>query len=133
MKKKKSDKKKKKKSDKIRKEKNDKGQQILNYIIITILTVVFTFSYCQQKRALEVSGFTICKVIKKYRKPVRGFARWYIAVIKYYVSGKRYEYEVPNSSDSYGVGDCFLLKYSIKSPEICEVQWDNGKQDCNCK
>ena len=127
MKKKKSDK---KKSDK---KKNDKAQQILNYIIITILTVVCTFSYCQKKRALEVSGFTICKVIKKYRKPVRGFARWYIAVIEYYVSGKRYEYEVPNSSDSYGVGDCFLLKYSIKNPEICEVQWDNGKQDCNCK
>ena len=81
---------KKKKSDK---KKNDKAQQILNYIIITILTVVCTFSYCQKKRALEVSGFTICKVIKKYRKPVRGFARWYIAVIKYYVSGKRYEYE----------------------------------------
>ena len=48
MKKKKSDK---KKNDK---KKSDKGQQILNYIIITILTVVFTFSYCQQKRALEV-------------------------------------------------------------------------------
>ena len=130
MKKKKSDKKKKKKSNK---KKNDKGQQIFNYIIITILTVVFTFSYCQQKRALEVSGFTICKVIKKYRKPVSGFARGDEAVIEYYVSGKRYEDTVPNSSDSYGVGDCFLLKYSIKSPEICEVQWDNGKQDCNCK
>ena len=49
MRKKKSDKKKKKKSDKIRKEKNDKAQQILNYIIITILTVVCTFSYCQKK------------------------------------------------------------------------------------
>ena len=43
MKKKKSDK---KKSDK---KKNDKAQQILNYIIITILTVVCTFSYCQKK------------------------------------------------------------------------------------
>ena len=124
-------KKKKKKSDKIRKEKNDKAQQILNYIIITILTVVCTFSYCQQKRALEVSGFTICKVIKKY--PTPGRQRGYRAVIEYYVSGKRYEDEIPNSSDSYGVGDCFLLKFSIKSPEICEVQWDNGKQDCNCK
>lgn len=130
MKKKKSDK---KKSDKIRKEKNDKGQQIFNYIIIITLSVVCTFSYCQKKRALEVSGFTICKVIKKYRKPVSGFARGDEAVIEYYVSGKRYEYAVWNSSDSYGVGDCFLLKYSIKNPEICEVQWDNGKQDCNCK
>ena len=130
MKKKKSDKKKKKKSDK---KKNDKAQQILSYIIITILTVVCTFSYCQQKRALEVSGFTICKVIKKYRKPVSGFARGDEAVIEYYVSGKRYEDTVWNSSDSYGVGDCFLLKFSIKNPEICEVQWDNGKQDCNCK
>ena len=124
---------KKKKKKKSNKKKSDKGQQIFNYIIITILTVVFTFSYCQQKRALEVSGFTICKVIKKYRQPGRGFARGDLAVIEYYVSGKRYEDTVPNSSDSYGVGDCFLLKFSIKNPEICEVQWDNGKQDCNCK
>ena len=49
--KKNSDKMKKKKSDKKKsdKKKNDKAQQILNYIIITILTVVCTFSYCQKK------------------------------------------------------------------------------------
>ena len=82
---------------------------------------------------LEVSDTTICMVIKKYRKPGVGVARGQEGVVEYFISGKRYESTVWNSNDSYNIGDCFLLEYSVENPQISKVLWDKGKQDCHCK
>lgn len=114
----------------MKKKRNDKTQQIINYVVVIVLAVVCIFSYCRKEEALKSSNYTICKVLKKYRKPGVGIAKGKEAVIEYYVSGKRYEGIVWNSSDSYGVGDCFLLEYSISKPEVFKVLWDRGNQNC---
>ena len=81
---------------------------------------------------LEVSNTTICMVIKKYRKPGAGFAKGKEAIVEYFVLGKRYESIVWNSSDSYNIGDCYFIEYSIENPQISKVLWNKGKQKCDC-
>ena len=107
-------------------------QQVINYTVVMVLLIVCIFSYCKKQKALEVSDITMCKVIKKYRKPGSGFVRGKETVVEYYVSGKRYEGTAWNSDDSYSIGDCFWLEYSVSSPKTFNILWDKGKQKCNC-
>ena len=116
----------------MKKKQNDRIQQFINYTVVIVLAIVCAFSYFQQQKDLQVSGITLCKVIKKYRKPGAGFFRGKEALIEYYLSGKRYEGTVWNSSDIYNVGDCFWLEYSVNNPKTFNVLWDKGKQNCNC-
>lgn len=50
----------------------------------------------------------MCKIIDVYRRPGTGVAKSKLAIVEYYVSGKRFERDVFfNSKHSDGVGDCF--------------------------
>ena len=120
----------KKKTNKEKKSKKEKEQRLLNYIIIITLTIVCTFSYCRRQKALEISGITRCKVIDKYR--ARRSFRKINLVMEFFVSNKRYETIETTFDNSYKVGDCFLIEYSVENPQICRVLWDRGKQNCDC-
>lgn len=121
----------KKKTNKEKKSKKEKEQRLLNYIIIITLTIVCTFSYCRQQMALEISGITTCRIIKKTRRPggLKSYGQKYLYV-EFFVSNKRYE--KAEFDNSYKVGDCFLIEYSVENPQICRVLWDRGKQNCDC-
>ena len=119
----------KKKTNKEKKSKKEKEQRLLNRIIIIILTIVCTFSYCRQQKALEISGITTCRIIKKTRSGSPRSLGLRLC-IEYFVSNKRYETE--DFDNSYKVGDCFLIEYSVENPQICRVLWDRGKQNCDC-
>lgn len=121
--------KKEKKTNKEKKSKKEKEQRLLNRIIIIILTIVCTFSYCRQQMALEISGITTCRIIKKTRSGSPRTLGLFLC-IEYFVSNKRYETEA--FDNSYKVGDCFLIEYSVENPQICRVLWDRGKQNCDC-
>ena len=128
---KKAEKRKRQRENKNKKLADKRTQRILNYTIIIVLSIVCTISYCKKQKAMEMSDITICKVIDVYQRPGRHSSK--LAVVEYYVSGKRFEDEVfLNSKYSDGVGDCFLLKYSVSDPDYCDVLWDRGKQDCGC-
>ena len=117
----------------MKKKKDDKIQQVINYTVVIVLSIVCTFSYCQQQKELEISDITMCKIIDVYRRPGTGLAKSKLAVVEYYVSGKRFECDVFfNSKYSNGVGDCFWLEYSVNNPKTFNVLWDKGKQNCNC-
>lgn len=117
----------------MKKKKDEKIQRIINYTVIIVLSIVCTFSYCRQQKELEISDITMCKIIDVYRRPGTGAAKTKLAIVEYYVSGKRFERDVFfNSKYSDGVGDCFWLEYSVSNPKTVNVLWDKGKQNCNC-
>lgn len=92
----------------MKKKKDEKIQRIINYTVIIVLSIVCTFSYCRQQKELEISDITMCKIIDVYRRPGTGVAKSKLAIVEYYVSGKRFERDVFfNSKYSDGVGDCF--------------------------
>ena len=108
---------------------DERTRCIFKYVLVIILSIVCTFSYCKQQKAMEVSDITMCKVISVYKRSLR-YSK--VARLEYYVSGKRYEATKSfDSRYSDGVGDCFLLKYSISDPRYCVVLWEEGKQDCD--
>ena len=79
---------------------------------------------------MEVSEITTCKIIDKH-PPSRSTRDSWEAVIEYYVDGKQYK-SWRRWNDSYNIGDCLLLEYSVSDPDYCDVLWDRGKQDCGC-
>ena len=119
----------KKKTNKDKKSKKEKEQRLLNCVVIIILTIVCTFSYCRKQKALEISGITTCRIIKKTRSGSPRTLGLFLC-IEYFVSNKRYE--TVDFDNSYKVGDCFLIEYSVENPQICRVLWDRGKQNCDC-
>lgn len=120
------------KKKKNKKKNNDNDQRYFNYFIIVVIAALCITSYFRKKDAMKVTGIVICKLIRESPILGRSISIGKNVTLEYYVERKRYETIRRKPDDSYDIGDCFLLEYSIKDPEICEVLWDNGKQDCNC-
>lgn len=99
-------------------------------IAIVIVIVGIFFSYRKQK-AMEVSEITTGKIIDKIPPSRFGRRHYWEALIEYYVDGKRYT-SSPRWNESYNIGDCLLIEYSISAPYYYNVLWDRGKQDCGC-
>ena len=115
-----------------KKRNGNKVQRLINYVVPIVLIILWVTSYIKKQKALKLSNITTCRIVKKYQEPGRRIAKGKVTVVEYYVSGKRYECTVWKSCSSYNIGDCLLLEYSIKNPQISEILWDKGKQDCNC-
>lgn len=99
-------------------------------IAIVIVIVGIFFSYRKQK-AMEVSEITTGKIIDKIPPSRFGRRHHWEALIEYYVDGKRYT-SSPRWNESFNIGDCLLIEYSISAPYYYNVLWDRGKQDCGC-
>ena len=99
-------------------------------IAIVIVIVGIFFSYRKQK-AMEVSEITTGKIIDKIPPSRIGRRHSWEALIEYYVDGKRYTSSI-RWNESYNIGDCLLIEYSISAPYYDNVLWDRGKQDCGC-
>ena len=97
--------------------------KLLTIVIITVLSVLLSFSYCHKKVMLKDTKTTTCIVVDRRKKPGTSFTG-YLAKVEYYVNDKLYTTEVPHSSDDYIIGEKFRIKYSIKDPTICEVLWN---------
>lgn len=97
--------------------------KLLTIVIITVLSVLLSFSYCHKKVMLKDTKTTTCIVVDRRKKPGTSFTG-YLAKVEYHVNDKLYTTEVPHSSDDYIIGEKFRIKYSIKDPTICEVLWD---------
>ena len=107
-----------------------KMQKRINCVVITIIAIIISVLFAYRYLMLEQSGITVCKVIEKSLKPGTGIVRGEQAIVEYYANGKLYKSIEWNSSNSYMVGDCFKLEYSIKNPQISKVLWSEGKQFC---
>ena len=99
-------------------------------IAIVIVIVGIFFSYREQK-AMEVSEITTGKIIDKIPPSRIRRTNYWEALIEYYVDGKRYT-SSPRWNESFNIGDCLLIEYSISAPYYYNVLWDRGKQDCGC-
>lgn len=99
-------------------------------IAIVIVIVGIFFSYRRQK-AMEVSEITTGKIIDKIPPSRIRRTHYWEALIEYYVDGKRYT-SSPRWNESFNIGDCLLIEYSISAPYYYNVLWDRGKQDCGC-
>ena len=99
-------------------------------IAIVIVIVGIFFSYRKQK-AMEVSEITTGKIIDKIPPSRIRRTNYWEALIEYYVDGKRYT-SSPRWNESFNIGDCLLIEYSISAPYYYNVLWDRGKQDCGC-
>lgn len=99
-------------------------------IAIVIVIVGIFFSYRKQK-AMEVSEITTGKIIDKIPPSRIRRTHYWEALIEYYVDGKRYT-SSPRWNESFNIGDCLLIEYSISAPYYYNVLWDRGKQDCGC-
>ena len=99
-------------------------------IAIVIMIVGIFFSYRKQK-AMEVSEITTGKIIDKIPPSRIKRTHYWKALIEYYVDGKRYT-SSSRWDESYNIGDCLLIEYSISAPYYDNVLWDRGKQDCGC-
>lgn len=99
-------------------------------IAIVIVIVGIFFSYRKQK-AMEVSEITTGKIIDKIPPSRIKSTHYWEALIEYYVDGKRYT-SSPRWNESFNIGDCLLIEYSISAPYYYNVLWDRGKQDCGC-
>lgn len=99
-------------------------------IAIVIVIVGIFFSYRKQK-AMEVSEITTGKIIDKIPPSRIRSTHYWEALIEYYVDGKRYT-SSPRWNESFNIGDCLLIEYSISAPYYYNVLWDRGKQDCGC-
>ena len=73
----------------------------------------------------------IDKIIDKIPPSRIGRRHYWKALIEYYVDGKRYT-SSPRWNESFNIGDCLLIEYSISAPYYYNVLWDRGKQDCGC-
>lgn len=99
-------------------------------IAIVIVIVGIFFSYRKQK-AMEVSEITTGKIIDKIPPSRIRSTHYWEALIEYYVDGKRYT-SSPRWNESFNIGDCLLIEYSISAPQYNNALWDRGKQDCGC-
>ena len=99
-------------------------------IAIVIVIVGIFLSYRKQK-AMEVSEITTGKIIDKIPPSRIRRKHYWEALIEYYVDGKRYT-SSPRWNESFNIGDCLLIEYSISAPYYNNALWDRGKQDCGC-
>ena len=108
-----------------------RAERILRCAIVAVVSIVCIFFYYKKQKAMEVTEITICKIIDKISPSRIRRTYYWEALIEYYVDGKRYECS-PRWNESYNIGDCLQVEYSVSDPEYCDVLWDRGKQDCDC-
>jgi hypothetical protein len=94
-------------------------------IAIVIVIVGIFFSYRRQK-AMEVSEITTGKIIDKIPPSRIRRTNYWEALIEYDVDGKRYT-SSPRWNESFNIGDCLLIEYSISAPYYNNALWDRGK------
>ena len=88
--------------------------KLLTIVIITVLSVLLSFSYCHKKEMLEDTKTTTCIVVGINDEPG---TRWgYQINVCYYVNEKEHYHRASVSSIKCKIGDKFRIKYSIKRP-----------------
>lgn len=96
--------------------------KLLTIVIITVLSVLLSFSYCHKKEMLKDTKTTTCIVVGFNDEP--GIRSGYQINVCYYANEKEHYHRASVSSIKCKIGDKFRIKYSIKDPTICEVLWD---------
>ena len=96
--------------------------KLLTIVIITVLSVLLSFSYCHKKEMLKDTKTTTCIVVGFNDEP--GIRSGYQINVCYYANEKEYYHRASVSSIKCKIGDKFRIKYSIKDPTICEILWD---------
>jgi hypothetical protein len=99
--------------------------------IAIVIVIVGIFDSYREQKAMEVSEITTGKIIDKIPPSRIRRTNYWEALIEYYVDGKRYT-SSPRWNESFNIGDCLLIEYSISAPYYYNVLWDRGKQDCGC-
>ena len=128
---KRAEKRKRQRENKKKKLADKKAEFIWKCAIAIVIVIVGIFLSYRKQKAMEVSEITTGKIIDKIPPSrIRRKHDWE-ALIEYYVDGKRYT-SSPRWNESFNIGDCLLIEYSISAPYYYNVLWDRGKQDCGC-
>ena len=128
---KRAEKRKRQRENKKKKLAEKKADFIWRCAIAIVIVIVGIFLNYRKQKAMEVSEITTGKIIDKIPPSRIRRTHYWEALIEYYVDGKRYT-SSPRWNESYNIGDCLLIEYSISAPYYYNVLWDRGKQDCGC-
>ena len=128
---KRAEKRKRQRENKKKKLADKKADFIWRCAIAIVIVIVCIFLNYRKQKAMEVSEITTGKIIDKIPPSRFGRRHYWEALIEYYVDGKRYT-SSPRWNESFNIGDCLLIEYSISAPYYDNVLWDRGKQDCGC-
>ena len=128
---KRAEKRKRQRENKKKKLAEKKADFIWRCAIAIVIVIVCIFLNYRKQKAMEVSEITTGKIIDKIPPSRFGRRHHWEALIEYYVDGKRYT-SSPRWNESFNIGDCLLIEYSISAPYYYNVLWDRGKQDCGC-
>ena len=128
---KRAEKRKRQRENKKKKLAEKKADFIWRCAIAIVMVIVCIFLSYRKQKAMEVSEITTGKIIDKIPPSRFGRRHHWEALIEYYVDGKRYT-SSPRWNESFNIGDCLLIEYSISAPYYDNVLWDRGKQDCGC-
>ena len=128
---KRAEKRKRQRENKKKKLAEKKADFIWRCAIAIVIVIVGIFDSYREQKAMEVSEITTGKIIDKIPPSRIRRTNYWEALIEYYVDGKRYT-SYPRWNESFNIGDCLLIEYSISAPYYYNVLWDRGKQDCGC-
>ena len=128
---KRAEKRKRQRENKKKKLADKKAEFIWKCAIAIVIMIVGIFLSYRKQKAMEVSEITTGKIIDKIPPSRIKRTHYWKALIEYYVDGKRYT-SSPRWNESFNIGDCLLIEYSISAPYYDNVLWDRGKQDCGC-
>ena len=128
---KRAEKRKRQRENKKKKLADKKAEFIWKCAIAIVIVIVGIFLSYRKQKAMEVSEITTGKIIDKIPPSRIRRTHYWEALIEYYVDGKRYT-SSPRWNESFNIGDCLLIEYSISAPYYDNVLWDRGKQDCGC-
>ena len=128
---KRAEKRKRQRENKKKKLADKKAEFIWKCAIAIVIVIVGIFLSYRKQKAMEVSEITTGKIIDKIPPCRIRSTHYWEALIEYYVDGKRYT-SSPRWNESFNIGDCLLIEYSISAPYYYNVLWDRGKQDCGC-
>ena len=128
---KRAEKRKRQRENKKKKLADKKAEFIWKCAIAIVIVIVGIFLSYRKQKAMEVSEITTGKIIDKIPPSRIRRTHYWEALIEYYVDGKRYT-SYPRWNESFNIGDCLLIEYSISAPYYDNVLWDRGKQDCGC-
>lgn len=128
---KRAEKRKRQRENKKKKLADKKAEFIWKCAIAIVIVIVGIFLSYRKQKAMEVSEITTGKIIDKIPPSRIRRTHYWEALIEYYVDGKRYT-SSPRWNESFNIGDCLLIEYSISAPYYYNVLWDRGKQDCGC-
>ena len=128
---KRAEKRKRQRENKKKKLAEKKADFIWRCAIAIVIGIVCIFLNYRKQKAMEVSEITTGKIIDKIPPSRFGRRHYWEALIEYYVDGKRYTSST-RWNESFNIGDCLLIEYSISAPYYDNVLWDRGKQDCGC-